>query len=318
MNNDKQTTLSILFLILLHCTSLFAFAQTPNEGVAQYVDKQSYNRLPTLPIPKHIDWENGRSLAMVGKYGEAIPYLRAAKADAERGLPNQTAEAVDYFFQTSRDFGAALLMNGEHKDAIIQLTQALTTKPADLACLNLRATAYGQLRKWRKALKDIDAYLAIRPKSDTAWINKGSILEKRGKYENAAFAYDQALVHNPNSKPAMFGRATLLARRGQYQDALPDLDRLAKAEPNNKAYQLNFALGLYNTENLSAAVDAFTKVIALEKSNTQALTLRGICYFRLRNQFASCRDWTKAASLGDKEAIKALKKYCSTLPLGKR
>jgi tetratricopeptide (TPR) repeat protein len=256
---------------------------------------------------------------MQGKFGEAIPFLRAAKADAEKGyLPeNKTAEATDYYFQTNRDLGAALLMNGESKPAVETLSAALAVKPTDLACLNLRASAYGQLRKWRKAIKDIDAYLAIRPKSDTAWINKGSLLEKRGKYKDAALAYDQALVYNPLSKSAMFGRATLLARKGQYQDALPDLDRLAKAEPTNKAFQLNFALGLYNTENLSAAVDAFTKVIALERSNTQALTLRGVCYFRQRNQFASCRDWTKAASLGDKEAIKALKKYCNNPPLGK-
>lgn len=86
---------------------------------------------------------------------------------------------------------------------------------------------------------------------------------------------------------------------------------MVQQDPNNKAYQLNKALALYHTESLTAAVESFTKVLTLDKGNTQALTLRGVCYYRLRNTYAACRDWTKSASLGDDEATEALKKYCN-------
>ncbi len=289
-------------------TSPLASTTPPSSQTAQRLGKQ----------PDALS--KGRSLAQSGKFGQAIPFLNHAVQQAElafsvakkqRTNPQDLLTTLQQCYVTSRDLGAAYVLNGEPKLGIIQLNKALKAKPKDPSTLQLRATAYTNLGKWRRANRDLDNYLLQRPNSDTAWVNKGSVMERREKYAEAGASYEKALVINPNSLPAQFGLATLLARQARYQEALPILAAMVQQDPNNKAYQLNKALALYHTESLTAAVESFTKVLTLDKGNTQALTLRGVCYYRLRNAYAACRDWTKSASLGDDEATEALKKYCN-------
>lgn len=257
------------------------------------------------PTPALQAWQRGREMALAGKPGDAIPYLEKAialaKAEASKDAP---------LYEFYRDLGAAYVLTNQGELAVEPLKKALDLKPNSVEILNLRANAYAQQEKWRRAMRDLEQYLKQRPNSDTAWVNLGAVAEKRGQYQNAMEAYEKALALKPQNEQAQLGKATLQARMGLYQAALPMLEKLAQLHPNEVPYQMNRALALYHTESLTAAVDGFTKVLKLDNGNAEALTLRGVAHYRLGNQYGACRDWTKAASLGDSDASKALKKYC--------
>ena len=257
-------------------------------------------------------WMRGRELAKAGKPGEAIAHLEQALV-----LLAKTEDKQVSAYELYRDLGAAYLLTQQAAPAIKHLTKALDLRPQSVEVLNLRAAAYAADERWRRATHDLELYLKLRPNSDTAWVNLGAVADKRGQHDKALKAYQRALALQPNNEQAQLGQATMQARLGLYQSALPVLERLAATHPNELAYQMNCALAHYHTESLKAAVDGFTKVLRLDNGNTEALTLRGISNYRLGNQYGACRDWTKAASLGDSDATKALKKYCKAALIGR-
>lgn len=299
---NQPTTFFIALALMASVTGCFDSVYAQELASAQKAARSHRTQNP------HQAWLEGRKLAHQGRFGEAIPLLRLAAM----------SNSADPLAERYRDLGAAYLLNGQADEAVNWLNYAQDIMPSDMAIMQLRATAYANLGKLRKASKILKKCAETSPKNDTIWVNLGSLYEKRERYDEAEEAYTNAQSINPDNLKALTGRATLMARRSHYQDALPIFEDLARKLPEDKAVQLNRALALYNTESLTAAAEGFTRVVKLDKGNTQALTLRGVCYYRLRNQFAACRDWTKAASLGDKDAIKALKEHCekTTLPLG--
>lgn len=300
MNKVSTLILSLVVLPTLLVSTSQLEAQEIAKGKGTSATKQAKSPYQA--------WLDGRKLAQQGKFGEAIPLLRYA------AMSNANAPLSERY----RDLGAAYLLNGQPEEAINWLNDAQDLEKDNLSIMQLRASAYGSIGKLRKACRILRTCTDHAPKNDTLWVNLGSLYEKRERYQDAEDAYTRAQDINPDNLKALTGRATLMARNGHYQDALPLLDNLAKRLPEDKAVQLNRALALYNTESLTAAAEGFTRVVKLDRGHTLALTLRGVCYYRLRNQFAACRDWTKAASLGDRDAIKALKEHCekATLPLG--
>lgn len=300
-------------LLTVSAFVLASWLQQPSFTHAGFADKSSSDsplasQTPDGSFKQY--WHKGRALALAGKPLEAVPFL-------ERAMQLLPTHGRLEHHELLRDLGAAYVLTGQHDLGIKVLSEALDAKPTSTELLNLRAAAYSAEGRYRKATKDLTRCTELNPKSDTVWVNLGSVLESREKYQEAVDAYNKALDINPASAPAQLGKATMQARLGLYQDALPTLEKLAADKPTSLPYQLNLALAYYHTESLTAAAEAFGKVLKIDASNVEALTLRGITFYRLGNNYSACRDWTKAASLGDKEATSALKKYCSTkMPLG--
>jgi hypothetical protein len=58
-----------------------------------------------------------------------------------------------------------------------------------------------------------------------------------------------------------------------------------------------------------AVLDA-GKALALKRNYADAFYLRGLCLLSLKEGTAACKDFVSATKLGNKDARKALKKYC--------
>jgi cytochrome c-type biogenesis protein CcmH/NrfG len=66
-----------------------------------------------------------------------------------------------------------------------------------------------------QALKDIETAIQINPDSAQIWNNRGEILAKLGKVDEAVDSFDKAIGLSPNYTHAIFGKARTLLNAGR-------------------------------------------------------------------------------------------------------
>ncbi|WP_455392776.1 tetratricopeptide repeat protein [[Eubacterium] cellulosolvens] len=71
--------------------------------------------------------------------------------------------------------------------------------------------------------------------SDSAWNNKGVILTKMGKYNEAIESFDKALRINPGVSNIWLNRGIALVKLNEFEEALDCFDRALQLDPGNEA-----------------------------------------------------------------------------------
>lgn len=73
-----------------------------------------------------------------------------------------------------------------------------------------------------------------------------------------------------------------------------------------------FKTGMEQMKKLdyNSAITSFSDALKLNPTNTKALLLRGIAYYKLKDLDKACPDWNRSVELGNKNAIKMIEKYC--------
>jgi hypothetical protein len=71
--------------------------------------------------------------------------------------------------------------------------------------------------------------------SDSAWNNKGVILTKLGKYNEALDCFDKALGINPGVSNIWLNRGIALVKLNEFEEALDCFDRAIQLDPGNEA-----------------------------------------------------------------------------------
>ena len=141
-----------------------------------------------------------------------------------------------------------------------------------------RGRAYGRIRQYQKAIKDLtqalrlteDEYSAI-----TVYLIRGSVYWASGEYENAMDDFTKTIDLNPNGAEYYFNRGWHYDALGQHQLAIQDFDEAIRLNPD-------FA---------------------------HAYNCRGGCYESLNDYEQMCRDFRKAVELGgDPTAFNAAKR----------
>jgi tetratricopeptide (TPR) repeat protein len=118
--------------------------------------------------------------------------------------------------------GYDLLKNGEYKEAIQELTEAIRLNPDGYVSYYNRGISYLQLGNENEALQDfhhvierkrdyIDAYDKI------CWINF-----RKGRYDEALEATNEVLKLKPNNAEAVFNRAMIYAKKNWTGEAMRD------------------------------------------------------------------------------------------------
>jgi tetratricopeptide (TPR) repeat protein len=80
-----------------------------------------------------------------------------------------------------------------------------------------------------------DAGLQMDMNSDSAWNNKGVVLTKLGKYNEALECFDNALKLNPGVSNTWLNRGITLVKLNEYEEAMDCFDRALQLDPGNEA-----------------------------------------------------------------------------------
>ena len=93
------------------------------------------------------------------------------------------------------------------------------------------ALIFSTMENMQKQFYVLIRSLTQNPGDSKSWYNKGLVLKKIGKYDEALFCYDQALTINPNFFSALNSKANLLSLCGIYQKARECYDKILDEDP---------------------------------------------------------------------------------------
>ena len=195
--------------------------------------------------------------------------------------------------QGERNRAGLLFEEGRYVEAVELYQQLLKNDPQDASLRTSLAGTLGAMGRLKEARKQLDLALELEPLNVEAYHNRGVLLEREGKPQEAISDYQTALRYNPQYAPSrqalirLVGsadvrapqteeeaRAQLLAetasqqaRQGNYEEAFVLLDHAQKLAPKLVLiyqYQANVA---YLKGDLARARAALRRGLELEPNN---------------------------------------------------
>ena len=214
-----------------------------------------------------------------GDAGDAAP----AGGEAE-GLSSPEGE---------RNLAAILFEAGRYREAADAYRRLVAADPGDAALRTSLAGALGALGRLDEALAELKVASELDPLNVEAYHNRGVVLERQGRPEDAAEQYRIALRYSPQYEPSrrallrLTGSATIhaprseaearamalaesaaeTARRGDYVGAMEQLVAAQRMAPDSSLvyqYQSNVA---YLMGDLPRAIAALERALELEPDN---------------------------------------------------
>jgi len=139
------------------------------------------------------------------------------------------------------NLGNLLQEQGRHEEALARYDHAVGLGPVELMVLLNRVTALKALHRWELALEAVEAAIAAFPGSATARFQRGWLLQKSGRTEEALAAHDMGLeLWAAAGSPPMreltaihTSRALCLYERGRAEEALAAFRAVLTIDPNN-------------------------------------------------------------------------------------
>ncbi len=190
-------------------------------------------------------------------------------------------EAKPMYAEAYFNRGAVRVQNSNWAGALTDFSKVieLNPKPKEngpnlvLDSYDNRIVANLQLKKFAEAIQDANKVLEADPKRGLVLLNRGFAYEQLGQFDKAVADYDAALKIMPNDAQTYFSKADL------------EFNQLKQTQ---------------------AAVDDYTKGLALDKTNTGALLNRAAGYFQLKNFAAALADLNGALGVkpGDPDITK--------------
>ena len=98
----------------------------------------------------------------------------------------------------------------------------------------LWANSDGNENDAHTAISYFDKAIELEPLNYFAWANKGLILKKLDRREEAILCYDRAIQIQPNYPNSWFNKGVLLGCLGQLEEAVKCFDKVLEIAPNHK------------------------------------------------------------------------------------
>ena len=93
------------------------------------------------------------------------------------------------------------------------------------------------------------------------------------------------------------GRAVIHAQQGEYEPALEKFRQVLKLDVKNSKARFNCAEILYEQKQYEDAIVEYTKVLADDSADVQALTGRGLCFLKLEHEAKAADDFSTVTKL---------------------
>lgn len=264
---------------------------------------QDYPKIPNLTaVAEPVDVEKARYLIDEKKFDEARKVLASIKYHPFDGRPEYFT-AVSYFMEENKKFDSiykyankarmvkpnffgnvnletfALNNLGREKESIEILKEFLSLKKDTVAV---------EIPKWKKVLKErfhVDVDKSGRRdnrKEAQAWNSLAYLQEKNGLLVDAKATLDSAVVYLPEDKIIVNNRNKITSRISVEQ-FLPMFNEAALA---------------YQGQRYAEAIPLFSKFLEKVPAYTEALRLRGICYYFEKQYQKAINDFSLMEELG--------------------
>lgn len=200
---------------------------------------------------------------------------------------NTKSKNADAYYQE----GINLYRRGEYIESICALNEFLkSSRPNGTAFLYI-GLALGSIGESDESILFFNKVIDVGSEyAYMAWFNKGLVLHKRERFDEAITAYDMAIKINENYTSAWIGKGDALYKCERFDEAITAYDRAItiynKAIKNNKIYaQIWFNKGnaLYKLGRFDEAIAAYDMAIKSDENYTKAWYNKGNALYKSEN-----------------------------------
>jgi tetratricopeptide (TPR) repeat protein len=141
--------------------------------------------------------------------------------------PRKTrAEAVSDCKRLWRRKALALRKMGKYKDALRTLNKILALDTNDSGILLEKAEIYYELGNYKQAAKIISNLLEEEPKSALLWNKLGNALLRMGNQKESLMFYEKALSIDSDNREAIVNKGYVLFKQKKYDEAVKYADMI--------------------------------------------------------------------------------------------
>ncbi|MEE8574435.1 MAG: tetratricopeptide repeat protein [Thermodesulfobacteriota bacterium] len=208
-------------------------------------------------------------------------------------------------FYNSR--GSAYLELGDKKRAMDDYNTTLKLTPEYAFGYLNRAKLNQDEGRLALAIEDYTNAIRFDPSLTDAYYNRGFARQALGRTGEAAKDYAIVIKRRPAFTAAYMNRAISLSIMGRYSAALPDFGAAAELAPRDPGVYFNRGLTYSNLGRFREAASDFETVVRLSPGNGAAHYRLALAYSELGLVVQAKESLKRAAALGDREAISALR-----------
>ena len=195
---------------------------------------------------------------------------------------NQFDEALSQFDQLLADGvedarlhynrGNALKSLGRYNEAVASYDRALGLEPDMLVAHQNRASTLAGLDRNEEALAGYDRVLenAVLADRISLLLDRGRILIRLKRYEEAWVGYGEVLTHRPDHAEALTQRGVILTELGQPDEALAQYELALRSDPDFILAHLNCGNALGALNRLDEALLSYDKVLTRAPEHADA------------------------------------------------
>lgn len=212
--------------------------------------------------------------------GDAIANLHRAESLAASGNYESAARACDaYLASRPRDLRGLLLKavflarGGWTDEAATVMRDAFESHPELVEMWRGLGTLLLKGHRFEPAAEAYREAVRARPDDLASWVDRGSALLLGGHFREAIGVFREVLEEDPRQAIALNNLGVAYLRAGQAKSAAVNLERAAK-HMETPQILLNVAHVQEATDQKSAALDSYVRLLALSPRNPEAMAAR--------------------------------------------
>jgi tetratricopeptide (TPR) repeat protein len=181
--------------------------------------------------------------------------------------------------------------------ALADYTDCLKRDENNLVCLNGMSATYVAMEWHPDAITVADKVIALNPRNQYAYINKGNALHATARYQQAIEQYTKAIEVAPGWVRAFYRRGRSLNEVERYEDAIADFDRVILIDP-----QYSLALGARGFSHrvlghFDKALTDFTAATAADPKDDWSYIERGMVLLQRNENEKALADFDTGISM---------------------
>jgi tetratricopeptide (TPR) repeat protein len=219
---------------------------------------------------------------------------RQGKAGPQDDAPEENGPPTDFTLKEKERISREA---AENEKKLARYSALLKAMPDNAAAYYERGRLYVRMKRYREAVKDLDAAIRLEPGKAEYHYTRGYTLGRQRLYDNALKDFDEAIRLRPGFAEAYNGRGTVYTALSRDAKALAEYDKSIEADGSNPLPWANGAAVLCRMKRYKDALRYGDKAIALDAGFAEGYYWRGAALVELKRYDEAVKALDKAMEL---------------------